>query len=184
MSLLYRKAQLEDIPKLQALITTSARALGTTDYSSAQIEAAIGTVWGVDEELIRDQTYFVIEAADGYFAGCGGWSKRKKLFGASKNKKEASPLLNPKTDSARIRAFFVHPDFARQGIGRAIIRLCEKEAVAANFAKIELMATLPGYRLYKSCGYSGDIVESIPCGETEYFHDCVAMYKHLVSLNG
>lgn len=175
MSINYRKARIKDVPKLRQLIETSARALAKSDYSSAQIEAAIGTVWGIDEELIQDQTYFIAEAKDGRFAGCGGWSKRKKLFGASKSG-ETSPLLNPKKDSARIRAFFVHPDFVRKGIGREIIRLCEQEAIAAGFNKIELMATLPGYRLYKSCGYIGDDI--VDCGTSaENTHACVPMHK-------
>ena len=175
--IIYRKAQKADIPPLVALIALSARGLAKRDYTDAQIEAAIGTVWGVDEELIHDQTYFIAESKYGVLAGCGGWSKRAKLFGASDGD-VASPLLNPETNSARIRAFFVHPDFTRLGIGREIIRLCETEALEEGFKKMELMATLPGHRLYKSCGYLGD--ETVDCGTTpENTHQCVAMYKHL-----
>ncbi len=175
--ILFRKAQLGDIASLKELIALSARTLATQDYSQQQIEAAIGTVWGVDEELIRDQTYFIALTHNGEIAGCGGWSKRSKLFGASTNN-ESSPLLDPTIDPARIRAFFVHPGYTRLGIGKEIIRLCEQEAIQDQFRKIELMATLPGYRLYKSCGYIGD--EIIDCGTTpENTHQCVPMYKIL-----
>ena len=175
--ILFRKAQPKDVAGLIQLIAISARGLATQDYSQEQIEAAIGTVWGVDEELIIDQTYFIAESRSGELAGCGGWSKRAKLFGASDGK-EASPLLNPEMDSARIRAFFVHPNFTRLGIGREIIRLCEFEAKQHGFKKMELMATLPGHRLYKACGYLGN--EIIDCGTTpENTHQCVPMYKVL-----
>lgn len=174
---IYRKAQYEDIDALKELIALASRGLGKHDYTEAQIEAAIGTVWGVDEELIRDQTYIAVENENGQLVGCGGWSKRKKLFGASADG-ESSPLLNPETDSSRIRAFFVHPDFARQGIGREIIRLCEQEAIKEGFKKMELMATLPGHRLYKSCGYLGE--EIVDAGTTpENMHKCVPMWKNL-----
>lgn len=176
-TLIYRKALIEDVPELKALIAISARALSSNDYSATQIDAAIGTVWGVDEELIRDKTFFVVTANDN-IVGCGGWSKRAKLFGASQND-EASPLLNPANDASRIRAFFVHPDYSRRGIGREIIRLCEQEARQAGFKRMELMATLPGHRLYKSCGYIGE--EITPCGSNDAnTHDCVPMFKLLV----
>ncbi len=175
--ILFRKAQTIDVVKLIDLIALSARGLANHDYTPQQIEAAIGTVWDVDEELIADQTYFIAQSVNGDLAGCGGWSRRAKLFGASKSN-EASPLLDPESDSARIRAFFVHPDFTRLGIGRELIRLCEAEARQEGFKKMELMATLPGHRLYKSCAYLGD--EIIDCGTTpENTHKCVPMHKLL-----
>ena len=173
----FRKAQQNDVTELIQLIALSARSLASQDYTQEQIEAAIGTVWGVDEELIRDQTYFIAESAKGVLAGCGGWSKRAKLFGASEGD-QASPLLDPLIDSARIRAFFVHPDFIRLGIGREIILLCEQEAKHAGFKRMELMATLPGHRLYKACGYLGEDI--VDCGTTtENTHQCVPMHKDL-----
>ena len=176
-NILFRKAQANDVTKLVQLIAISSRALASQDYTKSQIDAAIGTVWGVDEELIQDQTYFIAESEKGELAGCGGWSKRAKLFGASEGV-EASTLLNPETDSARIRAFFVHPDFSRLGISREIIRLCELEAIEAGFKKMELMATLPGYRLYKACGYLGEDI--VDCGTSpENTHQCVPMHKLL-----
>ena len=176
----YRKATLEDIPELVHLIATSSRELATNDYSNSQIESAIGTVWGVDEELIRDQTYIavVVNSNEGKkIVACGGWSKRSKLFGASEGN-EASPLLNPEIDASRIRAFFVHPDWARQGIGREIIQFCENEAKQAGFTRMELMATLPGHRLYKACGFFSE--KKVICGSNESNrHECVPMWKVL-----
>ncbi|MBT8142247.1 MAG: GNAT family N-acetyltransferase [Gammaproteobacteria bacterium] len=178
---IFRKATLPDVPELMALIACASRALSAADYSNTQIEAAIGTVWGVDEELIRDQTFIVatiLQDEVEKIVGCGGWSKRAKLFGASEGN-ESSPLLDPQNDASRIRAFFVHPEWSRQGIGREIIRICEHEARQAGFTKMELMATLPGYRLYRSCGYLGD--EITPCGSNEFnTHDCVPMWKSLI----
>ena len=182
----YRKAKLSDVPALASLVNDSARGLSHLDYSSTQIDAAIGTVWGVDEELIRDSTFFLAEVPDvsasnaskTRIVGCGGWSKRSKLFGAS-SKNEMSKLLDPETDASRIRAFFVHPDWARKGIGKKIITLCEIEARQAGFKRMELMATLPGYRLYRACGYLGDT--QVECGSNkDNTHLCVPMHKELV----
>ncbi len=148
-----RKATLEDRPALEQLIADSARGL-SPDYTAAQVEAALGSAFGVDSELIRDGTYFVAEA-DGRIVGCGGWSKRTTLFGGDAQPGRRSELLDPAGDSARIRAFFVHPDWARRGIGRAILEKCESEARAHGFKSAELLATLPGERLYRALGYHG-----------------------------
>lgn len=150
-----RQATLEDIPALERLIADSARGLSRDDYTPAQIEAALGTAWGIDTELIRDGTYFIVEAATQIVA-CGGWSRRKTLFGGDRQAGRQSELLDPARDSARIRAFFVHPDWARRGIGRALLQRCEAEAFACGFRSAELLATLPGHRLYRAFGYVGD----------------------------
>ena len=147
-----RKATPSDIPSLQQLIAASARGLSRQDYTDAQIEAALGTAWGIDSELIRDSTYFVVEAA-GQMIGCGGWSRRRTLFGADAQPGRHSELLDAARESARIRAFFVHPNWARRGVGRALLERCEAEARAHGFRSAELMATLPGQRLYGACGY-------------------------------
>lgn len=149
-----RKATLDDRAAIQQLIAESARGLSRADYTDQQIETAIATVFGFDSELIRDNTYFVAESA-GEMAGCGGWSKRMTLFGGDQYPDRDSRELDPNSEPARIRAFFVHPQFARQGIGRAILNACESEAKAAGFQSIELMATLPGVKLYQACGYVG-----------------------------
>ena len=174
-----RPATLADLPRLERLIAASARGLAAGDYSAAQIEAALGTAWGVDSELIRDQTYFVVEA-DGADIACGGWSRRATLFGADAQPGRQSALLDPRRDAARIRAFFVHPDWARHGIGRLLLVHCEAAARADGFAAAELMATLPGARLYRACGYAGEArtVHPLPGGLTIEF---IPMRKRLAA---
>lgn len=154
MEILIRPATLEDTPALVGLIQRSARNLAAHDYTSAQIEAALKSAWGVDSDLIQDGTYFVIESA-GTIAACGGWSRRKTLFGGDAQPGREAAFLNPATDAARIRAFFVHPEFARQGLGRKLLEYCEKEVRQAGFKSAALVATIPGVRLYSKFGYSG-----------------------------
>ncbi len=154
-----------DIPVLEVLIAESVRGLSIGDYSEQQIEAAIGNTIGVDSELISDNTYYVGEV-NGSIVACGGWSKRETLFGADNRPGRVSRLLNPRTDAARIRAFFVHPHFARQGFGRLLLEKCEAEARSAGFKRAQLMATLPGKRLYRACGYTGETMIVHPITET------------------
>jgi len=148
-----RKATLADRDRIQQLIAESARGLSREHYSDAQIEAAIVTVFGVDTDLIEDGTYFVAES-ERALVGCGGWSRRRTLFGGDQFTARDAGYLDPRTDPAKIRAFFVHPDHARKGIAQAILARCESEAAAYGFSAIELMATLPGVEFYKACGYS------------------------------
>ena len=162
---------------IEHLIALATRSLSRGDYSEAQIEAALGTALGVDSQLIRDGTYFVAEA-DGTLVACGGWSWRKTLFGSDGQSDRQPESLDPTRDAARIRAFFVHPDWARRGLGRATLELCEAEARARGFTSAELMATLPGERLYRTCGYvSHDPIQhTLPGGLAIQF---VPMRKHL-----
>jgi GNAT superfamily N-acetyltransferase len=155
MDYIIRKAKLEDREAIELLILESARRLSQEDYSEAQIEAAIKAIFGVDTNLILDGTYYVADSS-GTLIGCGGWSKRKTLFGGDQFARRDSSELDPKVEAAKIRAFFVHPECARKGIGRAILSACESEAKAYGFRSLELMATLPGVNLYKSCGYKGE----------------------------
>jgi N-acetylglutamate synthase-like GNAT family acetyltransferase len=147
-----RKARLDDRDAIQELIAASARGLSQNDYSHEQIEAAITDVFGVDTSLIADGTYFVA-AHDGELVGCGGWSKRKTLFGGDQFATRDTTELDPQFEPAKIRAFFVHPPWARRGIAHAILSRCEAEARAAGFHSLELMATLPGVKFYLACGY-------------------------------
>src|SRR5215475_9275660 len=124
MSVRLRHATRDDVPALRSLIAESARALTRNDYTPTQIEAALGSAWGVDSELIGDRTYFVAEV-DAEIVACGGWSKRKTLFGGDQQPGRQSQVLVPRRDAARIRAFFVRPDWARRGIGRAVLQRCE-----------------------------------------------------------
>jgi GNAT superfamily N-acetyltransferase len=142
-----------DVPAVAALIDCSARALQASDYSAEQIDGALGTVFGVDTQLIADGTYFVVETGANVLAGCGGWSKRKTLFGSDHGPGRETALLDPTRENARIRAFFVHPDWARRGVGSLVLETCENAAVEAGFRGFELGATLTGERLYSARGY-------------------------------
>jgi N-acetylglutamate synthase-like GNAT family acetyltransferase len=148
-----RLATSDDVPALEDLIPLSVRTLQAPYYSAAQMAASMGPVFGVDRQLISDGTYFVVEDA-GVITGCGGWSRRKSLFGADTSRAAEDAMLVPATDPARIRAFFIHPDWARRGIGRAILTACEAAIIAAGFPQAELVSTLAGVPLYLTCGYS------------------------------
>ena len=149
----YRLARDRDIPALEQLIPLSTRALQASYYSSAQIEAALGPIFAVDRQLIRDRTYFVIEN-ESAIIGCGGWSKRKSLYGGDNGRVSEDTMLDPPRDAARIRAFFVHPSWARRGIGKCILKACENAIVSARFDKVDLVATLAGEPLYAAFGYA------------------------------
>lgn len=162
-----RLATFEDIPELQELIALSVRGLSTGYYTPDQIESAIKYVFGVDSQLIADGTYYLVEFDD-TIAACGGWSKRNTLYGGNQYKEQDDPLLNPAIDAARIRAFFVHPGYARRGIGRRLMTHCEEAARSAGFKTLELGSTLPGVPLYEAMGYK--VIERVdvpmPDGET------------------
>lgn len=148
-----RVAQTRDIPQLEALIPVSVRALQAAHYSPAQMEAALGPVFGVDRQLIRDGTYFVVES-EGQIVGCGGWSRRRSFYGAGAEQKSEDEALEPRRDAARVRAFFVLPTLARRGIGRSILLECERAIIEAGFRSADLVATLAGEPLYASFGYT------------------------------
>jgi len=142
-----------DVAELETLIPYSVRSLQAPYYSPAQMEAALGPVFGVDRQLIRDGTYFVAESA-GLIVGCGGWSRRSSLYGGDGHRTGEDPLLDPQRDAARVRAFFVHPAWARRGIGRAIMIACEQAIIAAGFQRVDIVATLAGEPLYATFGYT------------------------------
>ena len=167
-----RHAVPADIPALRALIDASVRQLQAQDYTPTQIEGALESVFGVDSQLIADQTYFVAEAdadADAEAeskaeaapraispplpVGCGGWSKRKTLYGSDHWTGREDALLDPRQDAAKIRAFFIHPQWARRGIGTLILEACENAAKSAGFQSFEMGATLTGVKLFRARGY-------------------------------
>ena len=148
-----RVATLQDVPTLRELIPFSARELSKNYYTPAQVESAIRYIFGVDTQLVEDGTYYVAEA-EGQIVGCGGWSRRKTMFGGDQMKDAQDPMLDPTQDAGRIRAFFIHPQWARRGIGRGIIEACEKAAQASGFCCMELVATMPGEPLYAAMGYA------------------------------
>jgi GNAT superfamily N-acetyltransferase len=151
-----RVATMPDVPALNALIAESARILSAGFYNSSQIEALITHVFGVDTQLVADRTYYMVDGAapaDGPVA-CGGWSARRTLYGGDVWKHREDSRLDPAVDPARIRAFFVHPQWARKGLGRQLYAECERAAQAAGFRSFELMATLPGEPLYAALGFA------------------------------
>lgn len=152
MNFQIRNALESDYGPIESLIRVSAHKLGASDYSSEQTEAALKGAFGLDTQLISDQTYFVVEL-DGLTVGCGGWSYRETLFGSDSEQGRDPHRINPKTGAAKIRAFFVDPRYARMGIGSMILYKCEHQALLAGFKKLELMATLPGVKLYEKHGF-------------------------------
>ena len=148
-----RTATAEDIPLLEDLIRRSARSRLLAHYSAAQIEAALGPVFGVDTQLVRDGTTWVVADQDRILA-CGSWSRRRSLFGSDAHHSEAAEPLDPTVDAARIRAFFVDPGATRRGLGKALLEACEAAIHTAGFREIELVATLAGEPLYSAHGYA------------------------------
>jgi GNAT superfamily N-acetyltransferase len=158
MQVTIRKATLEDIPVLEVLIAESVRTLQAGYYTPAQLEGALSAVYGVDTQLIRDGTYFAAEV-ESVIVGCGGWSRRKTLYGGDHGPQKDDTGLDPSRDAAKIRAFFIHPAWARRGIGSRILEACESAAVAQGFSRFELASTLSGVAMYQARGFSA----------TEYF---------------
>jgi GNAT superfamily N-acetyltransferase len=152
MSTEIRLATMADCPAITRLVAESARGLGKPDYTDEVIEAALKGIWGLDTQLVKDGTYFLVYV-DNELAACGGWSFRTTLFGSDKDASRDAAPLDPATDPARIRAFFVLPKYARQGIGSALIARCEEEARRAGFRSLSLGSTLPGQRLYAAHGF-------------------------------
>lgn len=161
-----RVAQMHEVPALQELIARSVRALGAGYYTPRQIELSLVHVFGVDTQLIHDQTYYVI-CDDGAYAGCGGWSKRRTLFGGDQIKAGKDNLLDPTTEAARIRAFFIDPAYARRGLGKQLLAVCETAAQSEGFTRFELAATLSGVPLYETCGYRAIKEFTVPMPENE-----------------
>ncbi len=150
-ALAHRLARREDIPALTALMEAAIAELQKPFLDTAQI-ASSRTIMGLDTQLIEDGTYFVVEQG-GVLIGCGGWSRRATHYGGDQSPGRDARLLDPLKDAARIRAMYTHPDFARRGVGRLILSLCEQAARRERFARVELVATLAGEPLYRACGY-------------------------------
>jgi GNAT superfamily N-acetyltransferase len=167
-----RRAELDDVVVLQRLIEQSVRGLQSGDYTAAQMGLALATVYGVDTRLIEDGTYFVAEtsgeASRPTIVGCGGWSKRRTLYGGDQFASREDDLLDPSREAAKIRAFFVHPDWARRGIGSLILDECERRALEAGFSRLEMGATLTGVPFYRARGYieTGQLAAQLPEGES------------------
>jgi GNAT superfamily N-acetyltransferase len=163
-----RTALPEDLPELTELIARSARLLSRGYYTETETESAIRHVFGVDSALVADRTYFVVKSG-GVIVGCGGWSRRRTLYGGDQRPVGPQEMLHPPRDAARIRAFFVAPEVARQGVGRRLFDECVRAAAEAGFQWLELMATLPGEPFYAALGF--DAVERV----TDTLPDGVAL---------
>jgi len=166
MNISIRKAVPADIPRLREVIHGSVRGLQANDYSPAQIEGALKSVYGVDSQLIADGTYFAAEIG-GQIVACGGWSRRKTLYGGDQYSGREDSLLDPAREAAKIRAFFVHPDYVRRGIGTLILEACETAAIAAGFRRLEMGATLSGVAFYRVRGYEEVENQNVPLGNGE-----------------
>src|SRR5688500_4916056 len=141
----HRLATRKDIPALTSLMHAPIAELQSPFLDDAQI-ASSRAIMGLDTQLIEDGTYFVVEV-DGELAGCGSWSRRATMYGSDHSPGRDAALLDPAKDAARVRAMYTHPAFARRGVGRLILSLCEKAASAEGFTKVELAATLAGQPL-------------------------------------
>ena len=162
-----RPAVIDDAPRLRSLIALSVQELQRNDYSPEQLAIAVKTVFTLDTQLISDGTYFVIANSDGSFAACGGWSMRRTLCGGDLHAVRDDALLDPATDAAKIRAFFVHPAWARRGLGSRLLEHCERAAQVAGFSRFEMAATLTGVPLYTARGYHVVEESSVPlCGSS------------------
>jgi GNAT superfamily N-acetyltransferase len=146
-----RLAVLADVPALRVLMDAAISELQRGFLDDAQIESS-RAIMGIDTLLIEDGTYFVIEI-DGELAGCGGWSRRATLYGSDHSPGRNSRLLDPSVDAARVRAMYTHPRYARRGVGRLVLSLCEQAAAAQGFTRLELMSTLSGEPLYTAYGF-------------------------------
>jgi GNAT superfamily N-acetyltransferase len=167
-----RKAVNGDIPRLREIIAASVLGLQARDYTPRQLDGALASVYGVDSQLIADGTYFVavVEGSNppsGEIVACGGWSRRKTLYGGDQFAGREDLLLEPGRDAAKIRAFFVHPQWARRGIGGLILSACEAAAAAAGFTRLEMGATLSGVAFYRAKGYAPTVSESVPLANGE-----------------
>jgi GNAT superfamily N-acetyltransferase len=174
----FRPAVMADVPALQQLIRISVREL-QPEYTPEQRERALEVVFGVDTQLIEDGTYFVAESTgEGKppIAACGGWSKRRTLFGSDHYAAREDSLLDPQHDAAKIRAFFVHPEWSRQGIGSRLLQVCETAARAAGFRRLEMGATLAGVPLYRAHGYVEEGQRNVPLGP-DFFLPIIYMVK-------
>jgi GNAT superfamily N-acetyltransferase len=174
MELRSRLATLADVPRLTEVMEAAISELQRAYLDGAQIEAS-RAVMGIDTQLIEDGTYFVIETTDGDVAGCGGWSRRGTMYGNDHSPGRDAKLLDPAVDAARVRAMYTSPAYARRGVGRLVLQLCEAAAAAEGFTRLELVGTLAGEPLYAAYGFVP--VERLDASVTDVPVPCVRMAK-------
>lgn len=173
MQLTSRLATLDDVPRLTAVMDAAISELQRAYLDDAQIEAS-RAVMGIDTQLIEDGTYFVVEA-DGEVAGCGGWSRRATMYGNDHSPGRDAKLLDPAVDAARVRAMYTSPAYARRGVGRLVLQLCEAAAAAEGFTRLELVGTLAGEPLYTAYGFAP--LERLDASVTDVSVPCIRMGK-------
>jgi GNAT superfamily N-acetyltransferase len=169
-----RLATLEDVPRLTAVMDAAIAELQRGFLNDDQIEAS-RAVMGIDTQLIDDGTYFIVETPDGVIAGCGGWSRRATMYGNDHSPGRDAKLLDPTVDAARVRAMYTNPAYARRGVGRLVLSLCEAAAAAEGFTRLELVATLAGERLYTATGFTP--LERLDASVSSVPVPCVRMEK-------
>jgi GNAT superfamily N-acetyltransferase len=170
-----RVATLADQADVEALMKESGAALFPRFYDERQSASAVRYVAEVDPMLLSDGTYFVLESGD-EVVGCGGWSRRDRLYTGSGDSADDARLLDPTTEPARVRAMFVRVDWTRRGLGRSILEACEAGAKREGFKRLALMSTMPGLPLYLAYGFEplGEVEVTMPDGVTI---PCVSMEK-------
>ena len=174
----HRLAVMGDLPELRALLDLSIRQLIGAYLDKAGVAASF-EIMGVDTQLIEDGTYFAVASA-GRIVGCGGWSRRATLFGGDHSGGRDARRLDPAAEPARVRAMYTHPDFARRGIGRLVLSLCEAAAACEGFRSLELVATVAGEPLYAACGFS--VIERIAVPTSTVTVPCARMSKPIRAL--
>lgn len=168
-----RAAVAADRDAILALQRQSLRVLGRSHYSERQIESYLRHAETLEPYLVADGTYIVADAGD-RLAGCGGWSLRPPAYAAV----TGVPDGGGSARLPRLRAMYVHPGFARRGIGSLLVAAIERAIVAAGYREAAVDATLPGVALYARCGYraTGEMHAELPDGQALRF---VCMRKRL-----
>lgn len=179
-ALSHRLATLADLDAMRALMEKSIRELIGPYLDAARLEASF-EIMGLDTQLIDDGTYFVVET-EGRIVGCGGWSRRATMFGGDHSARRDARRLDPAIEPARVRAMYTHPEFARRGIGRLVLSLCEAAAARERFRALELVATVAGEPFYSACGFS--LIERIEVPTSKAVSvPCARMSKQLSVLS-
>lgn len=169
-----RLATADDVPRLTEVMDAAIAELQRAYLDDAQIEAS-RAVMGIDTQLIEDGTYFVVEMPEGDVAGCGGWSRRATMYGNDHSPGRDTKLLDPAVDAARVRAMYTNPAYARRGVGRLVLDLCETAAAAEGFTRLELVGTLSGEPLYTAYGFVP--LERLDASVSDVPVPCVRMEK-------
>jgi GNAT superfamily N-acetyltransferase len=158
-----RRALPPERRELRRLQAWSLRELGRGHYTERQIESFIAHIGTMDDFLLHEGTYYVLQVGDG-IAACGGWSRRIPNYAGV-----TAISGHPPSPAPKIRSVFVHPAHARRGLGRRLVEYAETEAADFGYAEIELTATLPGVPLYRALGYEETTPFSVELPDGQWF---------------